>query len=353
MQPPRSILLICTRRLGDVLLSTALIRSLRLAWPAAAIDVMVTAGSEVVLQGNPDVRQVYSVGPEGLGMRRMLGLFRRYDLAVPTLPSDRAHLTGFWCGRRRVGNVPHRGWKKKLCTQWVEMEWFTRHTVEQYLKLADSLEVPRHPRVVPPQPADAAAAQARLRELGVSGRYAVLHPVPMYGYKAWTTAGWQALIRALAERGVRTVLSGGPAQEERAQVAAIAAMTDAQPLNLSGQLRFAELTPLLQGAAVFVGPDTSVTHLAAACDTPTIALFGPSTPVVWGPWPQGHADGSASPWALVQPLQHKSNVWIVQGTEACVPCLKEGCEQRPDSRADCLRFMPAARVIAAVDQALR
>jgi len=41
-----------------------------------------------------------------------------------------------------------------------------------------------------------------------------------------------------------------------------------------------------QGARLYVGPDTSVTHLAAASGCPTIALFGPTDPRLWGPWPE-------------------------------------------------------------------
>ena len=57
MTEPRSILVVSLRYLGDVLLTTPLIGSLRAAWPAAAIDTLVLAGAEGALEGNPDVRR--------------------------------------------------------------------------------------------------------------------------------------------------------------------------------------------------------------------------------------------------------------------------------------------------------
>ena len=50
------------------------------------------------------------------------------------------------------------------------------------------------------------------------------------------------------------------------------------------------LPDLLSQARVYVGPDTSVTHLAAAAGCPTVALYGPTDPRLWGPWPVGGLD---------------------------------------------------------------
>ncbi|MEI7681186.1 MAG: LPS core biosynthesis protein, partial [Betaproteobacteria bacterium] len=61
MKAPRSILVVVTRRIGDVLLATPVIRSLRRHGPDAAIDVRVFGGTEGVLAGNPDIRQVLTI----------------------------------------------------------------------------------------------------------------------------------------------------------------------------------------------------------------------------------------------------------------------------------------------------
>ena len=127
--------------------------------------------------------------------------------------------------------------------------------------------------------------------------------------------------------------------------------------DLSGKLSLAELAELIRGARLYVGPDTSVTHIAAACGTPTVALFGPSNPVKWGPWPIGAAD-DPSPWRMLgQPWQRKGNVALLQGVQPadlghCLPCRLEGCERHLGSESRCLTEMPADPVIAAARELL-
>ena len=56
--PPRSVLIIVTRRIGDVLLATPLMRSVKQAWPDAALDVLVFEGTEGVIEAIPDIRRI-------------------------------------------------------------------------------------------------------------------------------------------------------------------------------------------------------------------------------------------------------------------------------------------------------
>ena len=124
----------------------------------------------------------------------------------------------------------------------------------------------------------------------------------------------------------------------------------ADTLNLSGKLTLAEAGCLLARATVFLGPDTALTHMAAALGVPTVALYGPTDPVKWGPWPGDHAS-STNPWGRLG-SQVKGRVCLIQGNAPCAPCLKEGCERRVESYSDCLQQLPAARVIAAIEHLL-
>jgi heptosyltransferase-3 len=58
---PRRILVVALRRLGDVLLITPLIRSLKRAWPEATIDALVFEGTEGILAGNPDLAEIIAM----------------------------------------------------------------------------------------------------------------------------------------------------------------------------------------------------------------------------------------------------------------------------------------------------
>lgn len=354
---PGTVLVVVTRRIGDVLLATPLLHSIKGAWPDAAIDCLVFAGTEGVLARNPDLRNVITV-PErpGLGehLRFLRGIRRRYDLALSTLPGDRPTIYAWQAGRRRAGlalpGLKH-AWKRALLHAWSPFDDRETHSVTGNLSLATLIGIEPRPQVVASwNPEDASAVAAALPFDAQRTRYAVLHLFPKFRYKAWTARGWHTLAQWLEREGVRIVLTGGGAADEMAYVASLAEQLPADTVNLAGRLDFAQVACLIAGAAVYVGPDTATTHLAAATGTPTIALFGPSNPVRWGPWPSGYTD-SASPFAMVG-SRTVNNVTLIQGKKHCVPCLLEGCERHLGSRSDCLDEMPAARVIDAVRGAL-
>ncbi|HET9733978.1 MAG TPA: glycosyltransferase family 9 protein [Burkholderiales bacterium] len=353
-EAPRRILLVATRRIGDVLLATPLLRSLRRAWPRAALDALVYAGTERVLEGNPDCDRVLTIAQRPTlaeHLRLLRRLWRGYDLAVASQQSDRSHLYAWCAGRRRVGLVPDAraasAWKRASCADYELLDDVGTHTVVQNLRLADRLGIARCYEVVPP--AGSAPANAPVEP------YAVVHPVPKFEYKRWTQEGWARLIEWLRGRGLGVVLTSGPDESERAVCAALAGAPGVT--NLGGQLSLAALAGLLRRARLYIGPDTSVTHLAAACGIPTLALYGPSNPVKWGPWPTGCTD-DPSPWRMLgRPWQRRGNVLLLQGVQPadlgnCLPCRLEGCERHVASKSRCLTELPPDPVIAAAKELL-
>jgi heptosyltransferase-3 len=357
MTAPRSILVVVTRRIGDVLLATPLIRSLRRHWPQTDIDVLVFRGTEGVLAGNPDVRSVLTIAERptaGTHLSLAARLWRRYDLSVSLVPSDRPTFYAWLAGRRSCGLVvdaPKHRWKKWLLDIAVDYDNGNTHTVNLYLSALDPLGVPAITEVVAARPdKDMIRIDALLREADVAGEFAVLHASPKFPYKMWTLDGWCEAGRWLQNKGLQLVLTGGLDADERAYVGAIAAQLPGA-LNLAGKVSLAETACLLAQARLYIGPDTAVTHLATAVGTPTIALFGPSDPVKWGPWPATQR-GRHNPWRRCG-AQRAGNVLLLQGTGLCVPCMHEGCARRIDSFSDCLQQMPASRIIAAADTLLK
>jgi len=87
--------------------------------------------------------------------------------------------------------------------------------------------------------------------------------------------------------------------------------------------------------------------MAAALGVPTVALYGPTDPVKWGPWPRGHR-GGGNPWRRLG-SQGVANVRLIQGSPTCVPCGLEGCERHIGSFSDCLQELPVEKVIAAIE----
>lgn len=359
---PRTILVAATRRIGDVLLTTPLIRSLKARWPQAQIDVLVFRGTEGVLEGNPDVHRIIAVAQRarlGERLRDAMRIWRRYDLACAALSSDRPRFYTWFAGRKRAGLVdPERvsWWTRMMLHRIALNRHQSEHTVTSTLALAAAIGIEPVPEVVAPGIGDDVQRRARFEaRFAVPAcqpgqPLAVLHPFPMYAYKQWQFEGWVALLQWFHAQGFAVALSGGPAAAEREYAGRIVAQAGVPVLNLVGELSFGESAELFRRARVFVGPDTGATHVAAAAGTPTIALFGPSDTVRWGPWPVGTA-ADETPWQL-KGSGRRGNVYLLQGEGACVPCRQEGCDRNLASYSKCLTGMSVERVVGIVQEML-
>ncbi|MFM0233972.1 glycosyltransferase family 9 protein [Paraburkholderia sediminicola] len=349
--PPRSILVICTGRIGDVLLSTPAVRSLKARWPDAQIDMLVFEGAGEVLENNPDIRRVICITPHAKLTERVADvrkIWRKYDLGCSLRTSSLASFLCWTAGRKRIGIVApaRRSWIKKLMlNRFVIERGHSVHTVESGVSLMAVLGITPRFEVVPPAVLNQPAQLEQLDSLlaPTNGKpYAVVHMYPRYTYKMWHIEGWIAVLAFLHARGYAVVLTGGPAAAEVTYARDICERTGIKAINLVGKLSLAATAEVIRRARLFIGPDTSASHIAAATGTPTLALFGPSNPVRWGPWPKGWT--GSSPW-LTSGSGQRGNVYLLQGTGACVPCKLEGCDAHVDSWSDCLLTLDANRVI--------
>jgi heptosyltransferase-3 len=357
MTPPKSILVVSLRYFGDVLLTTPLIRALARGFEGAAVDVLLNEGADEILEGNPDVRSIFTVSLRpSLGEHAALArrLWRRYDLAVIAETGDRPHIYGVLAARRRVGLLPPnalaRWWKASLVAGGVTFAR-AQQRIDSYRRLAETMSLPFAAQPVAPTAGASTAAWSARWGIDIErDAYAVVNLSPRFRYKRWHVRGWCALLEWLHARGLRIVVSGGNAPGERDYVAEVLAESAPPVIDLVGRLRFGETADLLRRAAIYVGPDTATSHLAAACGTPAVVLFGPTDPRLWGPLPR---DGLDVPYAPAAAAQRRGNVLLLQQPSlSCVPCQREGCERHRRSFSACLDALDAGTVIAAAQALL-
>jgi heptosyltransferase III len=130
---------------------------------------------------------------------------------------------------------------------------------------------------VDPAPMYPNTTEATLAALdGLPPRFLAIHPGSGSPRKNWPAERF-AQVAQRAARG-RWLLSLGPADEREA-----AALAGAAGAVLTRDLPPRALGALLSHAGIYVGNDSGVTHLAAACGVPTVALFGPTSPQTWAP----------------------------------------------------------------------
>lgn len=347
----RRILIIATRQIGDVLLTTPLVRAARERWPQARIELLGFQGSLGMLAGNPGLDACIET-PARLGLKGgwhlARRLWRRYDLALVTQPSDRAHLLGWLAAPVRSGLLPEASssnwWKRALLRHAVTIagDLGEVHVAREKLELLG----PWREGPAPEPQVDAPAASALPADLHAQLRpgYIVVHAPSMWAYKQWPLEHYASLVLGLIGAGRQVVLSGSGSPRDQSCIAPLRGLGERhQVLDASGRLDFAQLRRLLEGASLYIGPDTSVSHLAAATGTPTIALFGPTNPQRWAPWPARSDQPIRFQRAALR--QGVGNVTVLQGGQACVPCGRAGCADHRDSRSDCLETMAPGRVL--------
>lgn len=124
-------------------------------------------------------------------------------------------------------------------------------------------------------------AEELLRLRSVTGDYVVVHPGSGADVKLWPDERWRNVVRRLNEWNLPVLITGS-----RSESAPTGAIARGQPcaVDLAGETPLPLLAALLRRAKLVLGTDNGPLHLAVACETPTIHLFGPSNPERYGPW---------------------------------------------------------------------
>jgi lipopolysaccharide heptosyltransferase II len=347
--------LIRLRLIGDVVLTTPLVRAVRRAYPNARLTYLVEPQAAPVVEANPHLDEVV-VAPLLSGLARWrtdvrLGLRlrrERFDLVIDLHGGPRSSWLTLASGAPvRIGYaVAGRGW---MYTQQVARPrgHRERHSVRNQWDLLESV-IPDAPPPTPesdpvemPQRAtDSARLTARLDELGIGSttELVVVHVGAGNDFRRWPESSFAAVVAALdaAEPNRRIILTTGAAQAERADMVrrlATALGARSERLTVACDLDLAELRSLLERAALFVGGDSGPAHVAATTAIPMVVLYGPTTAAVWGPWRDP---------ALVTEI-------VDVGSLPCRPCDQRTCEPG-DFR--CLRGINPATVVAAADRAM-
>ncbi|MCW2705376.1 MAG: glycosyl transferase family 9 [Blastococcus sp.] len=134
----------------------------------------------------------------------------------------------------------------------------------------------------------------------VSGA-AVVHPGAAFPGRRWPPERFAAVARRLADTGHDVRITGGPAEVALARVVAVGAGLAPESV-LAGRTSPLELAAVVAAARVVVSGDTGIAHLATAYRRPSVVLFGPVSPALWGPPPRPqhvvlwHGDGTGDPW---------------------------------------------------------
>jgi heptosyltransferase-3 len=342
----RTFLIVCFRFLGDVLVTTPLAVSIKQAIPEAEIDYLVFEGTEGVLLHNPLIRNVITVPGSGNNAARLAGLFRRYDVAFAAYPSDRTALAAALAGKCSIGLT----YKRKN-------EWWKEFVLDSALLCIDSYHVVANvlsllaPLGITPVPCVAMGCDESDRAFATTvipdEKYVVFHPYSRNSCKYWPAENWGHLAVLLHEKTeYKVIFTVTPDAADTAYLNEILACAPVDVITFKAPCTLARLAAVIRGSAAFVGIDTVVTHIAAALEVPTLALFGPSMTRYWGPWPNGCQD--RIPFSARAGVQHNANVTVIQKDWECVPCNRETCAISTRNKMECLEAISPTEVFREV-----
>ncbi len=286
----RSILLVKTSSLGDVVHNLPVASDIHARFPQARIDWVVEEGFADVARLHPAVRKAIPVAvrrwrraPFSAGTWRELRAFREavraesYDLVLDTQGLVKSALLARQARGRRAGYAAVAA-REPLAARFYDAAYVipkNLHAVERNRWLA-AAAIGGEPDL----PLDYGIAAPPLAAPWLpDSPYCVLLTASSRADKLWPEADWLALAAALNALGLACVLPAG-SEEERARAARLAAgMARAAAVPPLG---IADLAQLLAGARLVVGVDTGLSHLAAALGRLTFCLFSGSRPELTG-----------------------------------------------------------------------
>ncbi|MEP7383088.1 MAG: glycosyltransferase family 9 protein [Gemmatimonadota bacterium] len=332
-------LVVQTSFLGDMILTTALLRALAVRGP---VDVVATPANADLLAHHPAVRHVYRYDKRGThsgvgGFRAVVQQARaldRSDVAYLAQGSVRSAALALAAGfERRVGFSTSAG--RFLYTEQ-RAHVRDQHHAERLWRLAagDDAAPPASTTIRPSLHPGAEEEDAVQRLLDANG-HAGEPLLAIAPGSVWATKRWPhfaALSRRLAALG-RVVVLGSAGDQPLAE--AIGTEVFGHVIDATGRLSLLGSAALLRRARVLVTNDSAPLHLASAMDTPTVALFGPTVPAFgFGPLATAHRV------AEVEML-------------SCRPCDAHGPRSCPLGHWRCMRDLTVAAVSQAVDEVRR
>ena len=303
MNSPQRIVLILPCCIGDVVLATATLQALRRAYPQAYIAWAVGSWSKPAIEKHNLLDAVIDTGNEALPIKSLGGMIRfvrqlragKFDLAVSLVRSPLMSVALLLTGIPQRAGLDSAGRGFGYNVKAAIDPNVPRREAEIYLDVARALGIDTTGcrATIPVTEADRTAVRAKLRANGIEGAYLVVNPAGgrnpgmVMDIKRWPAANFAALANRF---GLPVVLIGGRGDE--ALIAAVQADLTVPYVQYAGELSFGEIAALAQGARLYIGNDTGLTHLAAAAGAQTVMILGPSDPQRYSPF----ADDALALW---------------------------------------------------------
>lgn len=297
---PLKIIVRMPNWIGDLVMATPVLAELRKAFPKAHITAMCRTPVCDLLKEDPQIDELFCFSKGRTFSRRsdrkdIVDKIRKghFDLGI-LLTQSFSSAWLFWEGRvkRRLGYRGH--WRRFLLSDALSFpeNIQKQHLVETYRDLLKPLNIPvgqTRPKIYLKE-SELEAAHTLLKQMGVAKgeRVVGINPGASYGSaKCWLPERFRAVTEELLkEPGLFIIYFGDEASESL--VKEICQNLPPRVINLAGVTSIRELAAVIKLCDVLLTNDSGPMHIAAALETPVVALFGSTNDTITGPYKTGH-----------------------------------------------------------------
>jgi len=318
-----------TAFLGDLILTTPLIHSLKNIYPNSEIHLVAKPFGKDVFKNNPYLDRLIVFDKNRNSTFSLIGNLRKekYDIAISPHRSHRASYSIFLSGAKKRIGFDKAGFSF-LYTDTVEHRFDGTHEIGRNLKLLTKLDnysedkIYRYPEIFLTEDEEIIIERYHLPRKN----YIVIAPGSKWKTKRWTVEGFKDLIKYLQKRDNVVVLLGG--MEDREYADSILNSLDKKDnlLDLVGKTNLRESFSIIKNAEILISNDSAPVHMAVAFNTPVIDIYGPTV-----------RDFGFYPY-------RNGTVVELIGLE-CRPCGLHGHNECPEGHFKCMRDLKADEVI--------
>ena len=345
------ILLLKYRNIGDVLLTTPLIKNLKKTYPNAQIDASVNKGTEEMLTLNPNLSKIIPYERKVINSLttfkrlwreiKFIGSFKKenYDIVINLTEGDRGNLIAWLSNAPMKIGYSNKTWLFRRALTHKMPKQYLRHTIEASLDPLRALKIPiidKNVEIFWSLKDD----KIINKELTQIDNFIHIHPVSRWLFKCISDSTMAQIIDYCEfDLGIKVVLTASDDYFEIQKVNNILSQTSSDPLNLSGKLSLKQTAALNSKAKLFIGVDTSIMHISASNNIPVLAFFGPSGACHWGPWDNNLM---SSGYNKINGFQSMGMHRVFSESRSCQPCGKDGCDGSKIS--DCLMSLNISQI---------
>ena len=339
LKNPKNILIFRLSSIGDIILTTALIRCIRKTFPVSQITFVVKKEFHDLIKYNTNLNKIIaydkSTGFKGLQILRQNIKRNRYDWFIDIHNNIRSNYV------KRNSRIPLKTvYKKYIIKRWIlintgiNLYKQNKPVLLRYFDALKILDVKYDGEGTEVFFSDGHMQKVRdtLESNGYkNSRIAVLCPGASYKNKQWTMEGFAEIAGILKERGFYVVLLGGKTDIKNCRN--VNEINNNNLLNIAGELKLLESAALLSISDIVVTNDSGMLHMAQSQKKPVVAIFGPTTKEL------GYF-----------PIPQKSRIAEVE--LSCRPCTPKGLNHCPKKHFKCMKNISSKMVIKLIDELL-